>query len=153
MTSIRPTWNEYFMSIAKLAATRSTCISLQVGAVIVKDNQIVATGYNGPGSGSTHCTEQGYCYKGLLKCTDSSSLPSRATHAEANAIAQAAKHGIATSGATIYVTSEPCVTCLKLIIAAGIKTVYYEKPFNTGNNLLLIESFIMDSQIDLIMLD
>jgi dCMP deaminase len=104
---VRPSWDEYFMMIAKLSAVRSTCLAFPVGAVIVKDRQILATGYNGSPPGSPHCTAQGFCYEGLQKCTDNN-LPSRSIHAEANAIAQAAKHGIRTDGATIYVTLEPC---------------------------------------------
>lgn len=145
----RPSWDEYFLMIAKLAATRSTCLAFPVGAVIVKDKQVLATGYNGTPSGSTHCTTQGFCYPGLLSCNESSSLPSRAIHAEANAIAQAAKHGISTHGACIYVTLEPCLSCLKLIISAGIKEVYYETVFNSGNKQLVRDSFVTDGLVTL----
>jgi dCMP deaminase len=126
---IRPTWDEYFMLQARLVSTRSTCLAFPVGAVIVKDNQILASGYNGSPSGTSHCIEQGYCYPGLFNCADSSDMPSRAVHAEANAIAQAAKHGVSTQGAIIYVTLEPCISCLKLIISAGIHQVFYGKSF------------------------
>ena len=135
--------------LAKLAATRSTCLAFPVGAVIVKNKQVVATGYNGPPSGSTHCTTQGFCYPGLNSCDDSKAMPSRAIHAEANAIAQAAKHGIATDGACIYVTLEPCLSCLKLIISAGIQEVFYETPFNSGENILVRDSFIQDGLVTL----
>ncbi len=145
----RPTWDEYFIMIAKLAATRSTCLAFPVGAVIVKDRQVLATGYNGSPSGSAHCTAQGFCYPGLDSCDASSSLPSRAVHAEANAIAQAAKHGISTDGATIYVTLEPCVSCLKLIISAGIKEVFYETEFNVGEKLMVRNSFVDDGLVKL----
>lgn len=140
--SDRPTWDEYFLMIAKLAATRSTCLAFPVGAVIVKDRQVVATGYNGSPSGTAHCIEQGFCYPGLDSCDASKDFPSRAVHAEANAIAQAAKHGISTDGASIYVTLEPCLSCLKLVIASGIKEVFYEKPFNKGNSLVVRDSFV-----------
>lgn len=143
----RPTWDEYFLMLAKLAATRSTCLAFPVGAVIVKNKQVVATGYNGSPSGSAHCTAQGYCYPDLSSCDASKSMPSRAVHAEANAIAQAAKHGIATNGATIYVTLEPCLSCLKLIISAGIKEVYYETPFNTGDSNIVRDSFISEDLV------
>jgi len=99
----RPSWDEYFMLLTKLAAMRSTCLAFPVGAVIVKDRQVLATGYNGSPSGSVHCTTQGYCYPDLSSCAVSKDFPSRAVHAEANAIAQAAKHGISTDGASIYV--------------------------------------------------
>ncbi len=145
----RPTWDEYFLMIAKLAATRSTCLAFPVGAVIVKDRQVLATGYNGSPSGSVHCTAQGFCYPGLSSCDASSTLPSRAVHAEANAIAQAAKHGISTDGASIYVTLEPCISCLKLIISAGIKEVFYETDFNSGEKLLVRDSFIKDGLVTL----
>jgi dCMP deaminase len=138
----RPTWDEYFLMLAKLAATRSTCLAFPVGAVIVKNKQVVATGYNGSPSGSAHCTAQGFCYPGLSSCDASITLPSRAVHAEANAIAQAAKHGISTDGASIYVTLEPCLSCLKLIISAGIKEVFYETTFNSGEKALVRDSFV-----------
>lgn len=147
--SQRPTWDEYFLMLAKLAATRSTCIAFPVGAVIVKNKQVVATGYNGSPSGSAHCTAQGYCYPGLSSCDASKSMPSRAVHAEANAIAQAAKHGIATNNASIYVTLEPCLSCLKLIISAGIKEVFYETPFNGGDNNIVRDSFIGEGLVTL----
>ena len=143
----RPTWNEYFLMMAKLAATRSTCLAFPVGAVIVKDKQVLATGYNGSPSGSAHCTAQGFCYPGLDSCDASKTMPSRAVHAEANAIAQAAKHGISTNGANIYVTLEPCLSCLKLIISAGIKEVFYETEFNFGEKVLVRDSFIKDGLV------
>ncbi|ACB49738.1 putative cytidine/deoxycytidylate deaminase [Crocosphaera subtropica ATCC 51142] len=145
----RPTWDEYFIMIAKLAATRSTCLAFPVGAVIVKDRQLLATGYNGSPSGTAHCTAQGFCYPGLDSCDSSSSLPSRAIHAEANAIAQAAKYGISTHGASIYVTLEPCVSCLKLIISAGIKDVFYETGFNKGEKALVRDAFLKDGLVNL----
>ncbi|MCM0588977.1 MAG: dCMP deaminase family protein [Gloeotrichia echinulata IR180] len=143
----RPTWDEYFLMLAKLAATRSTCLAFPVGAVIVKNKQVVATGYNGSPSGSAHCTAQGYCYPGLSSCDASKTLPSRAVHAEANAIAQAAKHGISTEGASIYVTLEPCLSCLKLIISAGIKEIFYETPFNGGEKALVRDSFVNEGLV------
>lgn len=145
----RPSWDEYFLMMAKLAATRSTCLAFPVGAVIVKDRQILATGYNGSPSGTVHCTAQGYCYPELPSCDASPVLPSRAVHAEANAIAQAAKHGICTQGASIYVTLEPCLSCLKLIISAGIREVYYETLFNSGEKAQLRDSFIQDGLVTL----
>lgn len=146
----RPSWDEYFLMLAKLAATRSTCLAFPVGAVIVnKNRQVLATGYNGSPTGSAHCTEQGYCYPGLSSCDASKTMPSRAVHAEANAIAQAAKHGIATVGANIYVTLEPCLSCLKLIISAGISEVFYETSFNNGENAIVRDSFINEGLVTL----
>ena len=144
----RPSWDEYFLLMAKLAATRSTCLAFPVGAVIVKDRQVLATGYNGSPSGSAHCTSQGYCYDGVHNCAESK-LPSRAVHAEANAIAQAARHGIATDGATIYITLEPCLSCLKLIISAGIREVFYETIFNSGEKALVRDAFIREGLVTL----
>lgn len=137
------------MMMAKLAATRSTCLAFPVGAVIAKDRQVLATGYNGSPSGSVHCTAQGFCYPGLSSCDASKLLPSRAVHAEANAIAQAAKHGISTQGATIYVTLEPCISCLKLVISAGIREVFYETDFNAGEKAIVRDSFIADGLVTL----
>ncbi len=146
---LRPTWDEYFLMLAKLAATRSSCLAFPVGAVIVKNKQVLATGYNGPPAGSPHCTTQGYCYPGLSSCDASTTLPSRAVHAEANAIAQAAKHGISTEGACIYVTLEPCLSCLKLVISAGIHEIYYETSFNSGEKALVRDSFIAEGLVTL----
>lgn len=145
----RPSWDEYFLMLAKLAATRSTCLAFPVGAVIVKDKQILATGYNGPPSGSEHCISQGFCYPGLSSCDASKDLPSRAVHAEANAIAQAAKHGIATDGASIYVTLEPCLSCLKLIMSAGIRQIYYETPFMGSASAQVRDLFIGDGLVQI----
>jgi dCMP deaminase len=147
--SSRPTWDEYFLMLAKLAATRSTCLAFPVGAVVVKNKQVLATGYNGPPSGSAHCTTQGYCYPGLDSCDASKTMPSRAVHAEANAIAQAAKHGISTENASIYVTLEPCLYCLKLIISAGIREVFYETSFNTGSSIMVRDLFVQENLVTL----
>ncbi len=146
---LRPTWDEYFMMMAKLVATRSTCLVFPVGAVIVKDRQIIATGYNGSPSGSIHCTAQGFCYPGLSSCDASPVLPSRSVHAEANAIAQAAKHGICCENASIYVTLEPCISCLKLIISTGIKEVFYETVFNYGDKAMVRDLYINDGLVTL----
>ena len=121
----RPSWEEYFMDIAKLVAKRSTCLRRQVGSVIVKDKNILATGYNGTPSGITHCSETG-CLREQLK------IPSgerhelcRGLHAEQNVIVQAAKHGINIDGSTLYCTNSPCIICSKMIINAGIKEIVY----------------------------
>ncbi|MBE6030305.1 MAG: cytidine/deoxycytidylate deaminase family protein [Firmicutes bacterium] len=120
----RPSWDEYFMEAAKLASTRSTCMRRSVGAVIVQDRRIVATGYNGAPKGIAHCEERGGCLRQKL------GVPSgerhelcMALHAEQNAIIQAATSGQSIDGATIYVTHQPCVICAKMIINAGIKRI------------------------------
>ncbi|PLX76245.1 MAG: cytidine deaminase [Desulfuromonas sp.] len=121
----RPDWEEYFMEIAKLVSRRSTCLRRQVGAVVVKDKNILATGYNGTPSGISHCEETG-CLREQLK------IPSgerhelcRGLHAEQNVIVQAAKHGINIDGATLYCTNSPCIICSKMIINSGIKEIVY----------------------------
>ena len=120
----RPSWDEYFMEMAKLTARRSTCLRRHVGAVIVKDKHIIATGYNGAPRGLAHCEERGGCMRQKL------GIPSgqrhelcRALHAEQNAIIQAATLGQSVEGATIYITHQPCVICAKMIINAGIKKI------------------------------
>jgi dCMP deaminase len=130
---MRPSWDEYFMLIAKLVSTRSTCNSRPTGAVLVKDRQILATGYNGSMPGAPHCVDQimpdgsPYCHRRALRVADVDKYNyCRASHAEANAIAQAARHGVAIKGATLYVTLEPCFVCLKLLATAQIEAVYYE---------------------------
>jgi len=121
----RPSWEEYFMDIARLVARRSTCLRRQVGAVMVKEKNILATGYNGTPSGIRHCAETG-CLREQLK------VPSgerhelcRGLHAEQNAIIQAARHGTNISGATLYCTNSPCIICTKMLINAGICQVVY----------------------------
>ncbi|GAA4073945.1 ComE operon protein 2 [Amphibacillus indicireducens] len=113
----RISWKQYFMSQSHLIALRSTCERLTVGATIVRDNRIIAGGYNGSVSGSDHCIDEG-CYMIDGHCV-------RTVHAETNAILQCAKFGVQTDGAEIYVTHFPCLQCCKSIIQAGIKTVYY----------------------------
>ena len=120
----RPSWDEYFMQMAELTAKRSTCLRRQVGAIIVKDKHIVATGYNGAPKGLPHCDELGGCYREKL------GIPSgerhelcRALHAEQNAIIQAATLGQSIEGATIYVTHQPCIICAKMIINAVISRI------------------------------
>ncbi|MHB8708799.1 MAG: deoxycytidylate deaminase [Desulfuromonadales bacterium] len=121
----RPSWEEYFMDIARLVARRSTCLRRQVGAVLVKEKNILATGYNGTPSGITHCEETG-CLREQLK------VPSgerhelcRGLHAEQNAIIQAARHGVNISESTLYCTNSPCIICTKMLINAGIRRVVY----------------------------
>jgi len=118
------------MAITKMVAKRTTCLRRGVGAVLVKDKRILATGYNGAPAGLKHCEEVG-CLR------ENESIPSgtrhelcRGLHAEQNVIVQAAYHGIAIGGATIYCTNKPCVICSKMIINAGIKKVYYDEGYD-----------------------
>nr|WP_269451057.1 dCMP deaminase family protein [Thermodesulfatator autotrophicus] len=131
---IRAPWHEYFMLLAKIVALRSGCNSRPSGAVIVKDKRILATGYNGPMPGAWHCTDRGpgYCFRREKGIPDIDKYNfCRATHAEANAIAQAARFGISVEGASLYCTLAPCYVCLKLIASAGIKEVYYEHDYGS----------------------
>jgi dCMP deaminase len=113
----RATWDEYFMRIAKEVATRATCDRKHVGAVIVRDKSILATGYNGSIRGLPHCDEEGHLME------DGHCV--RTIHAEANAIVQAARNGVRIDEATIYVTASPCWNCFKVIANAGIKKIVY----------------------------
>jgi len=113
----RVSWEEYFMNIALEVATRSTCDRKNVGSVIVKDKTILSTGYNGSIKGLPHCNEVGH------EMVDDHCV--RTTHAEANAIVQAAKNGVKINYAEIYVTASPCYNCFKLIANSGIKSIYF----------------------------
>ena len=119
----RPSWDEYFMEMAKLVAKRSTCLRRSVGAVLVKDKRILATGYNGAPRGLKHCIDIG-CMRQKLR------IPSgqrhelcRALHAEQNALIQASLYGISAEGSMLYATNQPCVICAKMLINAGIKEI------------------------------
>tara|TARA_B100000953_G_scaffold58982_1_gene46715 strand:+ start:135 stop:575 length:441 start_codon:yes stop_codon:yes gene_type:complete len=117
MKKERVSWETYFMNIAAEVATRSTCDRKHVGAVIVKDKTILSTGYNGSIKGLPHCDEVGH------EMVDGHCI--RTTHAEANAIVQAAKNGVEINHAEIYITASPCYNCFKLIANAGIKSIYF----------------------------
>lgn len=122
----RPSWDSYFMELARVVRGRSTCLRRQVGAVIVKDRQILSTGYNGSPSGLKHCAEVGCLRESLAIPSGERHEMCRAVHAEQNALIQAAKHGVAIAGADVYTTVQPCVLCTKMLINAGIKRVVYE---------------------------
>ena len=126
---IRPIWDEYFMKLAQLVATRSTCLRRQVGAVLVRDKRILATGYNGAPSGMAHCLDIG-CIRDQLKISSGTRAEiCQAIHAEQNAIIQCAVHGVPTGGSTIYVTHQPCTICTKILIGGGIKRIVYLDPY------------------------
>ncbi|MGI6085357.1 MAG: deoxycytidylate deaminase [Acetivibrionales bacterium] len=136
---MRPTWDEYFMSIVDLVKTRSTCLRRQVGALIVKDKRILASGYNGAPVGCKHCDEVG-CIRNKLN------IPSgqrheicRATHAEQNAIAQAAYSGTSIKDAVMYVTTQPCVLCAKLCINAGIRKIIFRGDYPDELSMELLQ--------------
>lgn len=121
----RPSWDAYFMQIAHLVKTRATCPRRQVGAVVVRDRHILTTGYNGAPKGLPHCPEGGAEHDWPVGCMRAGHCI-RSLHAEQNALLQAAMLGIACQGATMYVTCQPCNTCAKMIINAGISRVIYE---------------------------
>ncbi|MDD4202128.1 MAG: cytidine/deoxycytidylate deaminase family protein [Candidatus Omnitrophica bacterium] len=119
----RPSWDEYFMEMAHLASKRATCLRRKVGAVLVRDKRVLSTGYNGAPSKTTHCEE-----KGCLR--EKMNIPSgqrhelcRGLHAEQNAFLQAAFHGTSVKGSVLYITTQPCVICTKMIINAGVKEI------------------------------
>lgn len=135
---MRPTWDEYFMEIVELIKERSTCLRRSVGAIIVKDKRILTTGYNGAPAGCRHCGDVGCLRQELNIPSGQRHELCRASHAEQNAIVQAAMHGVSIDGGTIYVTNQPCVICSKLIISSGIKRVVFkgEYPDNLSMELL-----------------
>jgi len=144
----RPSWDEYFSSIAELVATRSTCLRRKVGAVVVKNKQVLATGYNGAPSGITHCDVKG-CLREELK------VPSgerheicRALHAEQNAFLQAARHGVSLESGILYITTQPCSICAKMIINVGIKKVVFAGDYPDE----LAMEFLKEANIDMVRL-
>lgn len=120
----RLTWEQFFMAQSHLLAVRSTCTRLSVGAVVVRDNRIIAGGYNGSVSGGDHCIDKG-CYVVDNHCI-------RTIHAEMNALLQCGKYGIPAAGSTLYVTHFPCLQCSKAIIQAGISKVYYGNDYRNN---------------------
>ena len=117
---MRPSWDEYFMQIAQQVATRSTCLRRHVGAVVVREKRILTTGYNGPPRGVPHCDVVGCLREQMGIPSGQRQEICRGLHAEQNAIIQAALHGVSTEGGTVYITHQPCITCAKMIINAGI---------------------------------
>jgi dCMP deaminase len=139
----RPSWETYFMEITELVAKRSTCCRRAVGAVIVKDKRILSTGYNGAPAGIRHCLDIG-CLREELKVPSGEKHElCRGIHAEQNAIIQAAVHGVSISGATLFCTNLPCAICAKMIINAGIRTIYYKAGYaDTMSRQLLEEAAV-----------
>lgn len=125
--------DHYFMKIAELVKERSTCIKQHVGAVLVKEKHIISTGYNGAPKGVTHCTKK-TCLRLNLKHGEKPYL-CRGAHAEANAIAQAAYHGVSTKDSIIYCTHFPCMSCAKLLINSGVKKICYRRDYEMDNKL------------------
>lgn len=119
----RPSWDEYFLEIAKLVSTRSTCLRRKVGAVLVKDKKILATGYNGAPKKITHCDKTG-CLRDKLNVPPGERHElCRGLHAEQNALLQAANYGTRVDGSILYCTNQPCIICAKMLINAGVKEI------------------------------
>jgi dCMP deaminase len=144
----RPSWDEYFFQISQDVSTRSTCLRRKVGAVIVKDKRILATGYNGAPRQVSHCTSEN-CLRSLHK------IPSgerhelcRGLHAEQNAIIQAALHGVSIKGASIYITHQPCSICTKMLINSGINKIYIKSTYPDT----LAEEMIKEAQIEVVVI-
>ncbi len=126
----RPSWDQYFITITRQVAERSTCLRGKVGAVIVRDGSILPTGYNGAPAGLPHCTDVGcLIYESRTPDGEIEENCYRTIHAEINAIAQAARNGVAIRDADIYVTHTPCIHCMKVLINTGIKRIFYAKPY------------------------
>lgn len=138
----RPSWNQFWMKQAYLYATRATCDRLHVGCVLVKDNRLVSAGYNGSLSGLPHCDDVDHLYlEGTSGCQ-------RTTHAEANAIAQAARLGHSTDNCVAYVTTIPCLNCFKLLHTGGIKTIYFGQYYRHDNEFL--ENFARSADVKMV---
>lgn len=125
MSAERPSWDDYFLKLTELVATRSTCLRRKIGAILVREKHILSTGYNGAPQGLPHCLDIG-CLR------EQEGVPSgqrhemcRAIHAEQNAIIQAARHGVNIVGSTLYCTTQPCVICTKMLINSGVKRILY----------------------------
>jgi len=126
----RPSWDQYFMTITRQVAERSTCLRAKVGAVIVRDRNIMATGYNGSPAGLPHCIDAGcLIYESRTPDGEIETNCYRTIHAEINAITQAAKNGAPIRDADIYVTHTPCIHCMKVLINTGIRNIYFEKEY------------------------
>ncbi len=137
------------MEIAALVSSRSTCLRRQVGAVLVRDKHIIATGYNGAPRGVSHCMEVGCLREKLGIPSGERHEMCRGTHAEQNAIIQAALHGVSTDGATLYCTHQPCILCAKMLINAGVEKVVFQGKYPDGLALELMN----EASIEMVVTD
>ena len=142
----RPSWQEYFTEITRLVATRATCRRRRVGAILVKNKRILATGYNGAPTGVPHCLDVGCLREQMGVPSGERHELCRGLHAEQNAILQAAHYGVSIEGADIYCTNLPCAICTKMIINAGIRRVYYLEGYADP----LAEEMLRTAAIDLV---
>ena len=144
--SDRPSWHQYFLTITRNVAERSTCTRAKVGAVIVRDKNILATGYNGAPAGLPHCIDAGcLVYTSRTPTGEVEENCFRTIHAEINAIAQAAKNGASIRDADIYITHTPCIHCVKVLINTGIKRIFYEREYKRAT----IEELLRGANITL----
>jgi dCMP deaminase len=148
-TVSRPSWDEYFMNIAQLAATRSTCLRRQIGAVITRDKKILATGYNGAPVGLKHCLDIGCLREKMGIPSGERHELCRATHAEQNAIVQAATHGVSIKDSVLYCTAHPCILCSKLVINAGIKRIVIQESYPDE----LSQEMLKEAGVEIVVLD
>jgi len=142
----RPAWDTYFMKITELVSERATCVKRKVGAVIVKDNRILSTGYNGSPKGFKHCEQVGCIRQEMNIPSGQRHELCRGLHAEQNAIIQAAVHGVSIEGATLYCTYQPCVICVKMMINAGIKRLVFSGSYPDE----LAASMLTDSSLEVL---
>ena len=144
--SDRPSWHQYFLTITRNVAERSTCTRAKVGAVIVRDKNILATGYNGAPAGLPHCIDAGcLVYTSRTPTGEVEENCFRTIHAEINAIAQAAKNGASIRDADIYITHTPCIHCVKVLINTGIRRIFYEREYKRAT----IEELLRGANITL----
>jgi dCMP deaminase len=147
----RPSWDEYFLEIARVVGTRGTCDRGRNGAVLVKNKRIVTTGYAGAPKGLQHCDEAGHLMNDVVNPDGSLTKHCvRTTHAEQNAIVQAALHGVSTEGATLYVKFEPCFNCAKMIINAGINKVVCQKKYHAAQ---LTRKFFKEAGVEIVYIE
>jgi len=145
----RPEWDEYFLKITRDVSERATCVKRKVGAIIVKDNHILATGYNGTPKGFVHCTEETCIRKQMNVPSGQRHELCRGLHAEQNAIIQAAWHGVKIEGGTMYCTYQPCAICVKMLINAGIRKLVYAGGYPDE----LAQQMLQDSHLPVVKYD
>ena len=145
----RPGWHQYFMEMAYLASSRSTCLRRQVGAIIVKDNQIISSGYNGAPKHIRHCGITGCLREQLNVPSGERHELCRGVHAEQNAVVQAAINGASIRGASLYCTNQPCVICSKILINAEIKTIYICEPYEDK----LAQEMLAEAEVEMNIVD
>ena len=146
---MRPSWDEYYMEVAETIKKRSTCLRRQVGAILVMNNRILTTGYNGSPAGLRHCDEMGCMRNDLDVPSGERHELCRGLHAEQNAIIQGAVHGVKIEGSYLYVTHKPCVVCAKMIVNAGIKKIIFRGDYPDS----LSENILKEGQINLTKFD